>query len=103
MNRNSKLKNKPIEPKSMAQSQTVPAYIPQDDGRKSRCKLVTMMTKRSNHIPTSTIAEIASSTPGLVRTRFHHSACGTSTLHVINPQYANRYGPVARLTCVKMS
>ena len=36
------------------QSQRVPWYMPHDDGRKSRCSDVGMMTKRSSHMPTLT-------------------------------------------------
>src|SRR6266566_3518014 len=46
MNRNTRERKSPIVPIKVAQSHTVPAYMPHDDGRKSRCKLVTTMTKR---------------------------------------------------------
>ena len=43
MNRNSRLEKRPMVPRNVAQSHTVPAYMPHDDGRKSRCRLTTMM------------------------------------------------------------
>ena len=51
MNRNSRQKNSPIVPMNVAQSQIVGWYMPHDDGRKSRCRLVTTITKRSSHMP----------------------------------------------------
>src|SRR6187200_843924 len=50
-NKNNKQKNNPSDPSKVAQSKNVGEYIPHDDGRKSRCKLVTTITKRSSHIP----------------------------------------------------
>ena len=44
MNRNSSARKRPIEPMNVAQSKIVPWYMPQDDGRKSRCRLTTTMT-----------------------------------------------------------
>src|SRR4029079_11090561 len=41
MNRKSSEKNSPSVPMKVAQSQIVPEYIPHEDGRKSRCRLVT--------------------------------------------------------------
>ena len=41
-------------PINIDQSNIVGEYIAQLDGTKSRCKLVTIITKRSNHIPTLT-------------------------------------------------
>jgi hypothetical protein len=36
INRKNKARKRPIVPIKVAQSQTVPAYMPHDDGRKSR-------------------------------------------------------------------
>src|SRR5678809_471557 len=41
MNKNSNVKKKPIEPVYIAQSHCVGRYCPHDEGKKSRCKLVT--------------------------------------------------------------
>jgi hypothetical protein len=40
----------------------------QDEGRKSRCRLVTMMMKRSSHMPTFTNSERMKSSGMLSRT-----------------------------------
>src|SRR5258705_417186 len=97
-NRNRSERNKPIVPRNVDQSQNVGWYIPHEEGRKSRCRLVTMMTKRSSHMPTFTTSEIMKSNGTLVHTRFSQSACGTATLQKISSQYANAYGPVSRLS-----
>ena len=75
-NRNSSVRNRPIVPTKVDQSQNVGWYMPHDDGRKSRCRLVTMMTNRSSHMPTLTISEMTNSDGTLVRTRLNHSTCG---------------------------
>ena len=41
--------------------------MPQDDGRKSRCRLVTMITNRSSHMPMFTKIEMTKSAGTLVR------------------------------------
>src|SRR5437870_2193624 len=51
MKRNRSVRNNPTLPRSVAQSQIVGKYMRQAEGTKSRCKLVTMMTKRSSHMP----------------------------------------------------
>src|SRR3954471_8622721 len=96
-NRNSKQKNKPIVPMNVAQSQNVGEYMPHEDGRKSRCRLVTTITNRSSHMPTLTTSAMTNSTAGVRRTRRNQSACGMTTLHVISDQYHPAYGPVIRL------
>ena len=45
----------------MDQSQKVGWYMPHDEGRKSRCRLSTMITKRSSHMPTFTMSEMMNS------------------------------------------
>src|SRR6185436_9153716 len=77
------VKKRPNEPIRMATSMTVGRYIPQLDGRKSRCSEVTMITKRSNHMPTLTSRETAKSTGTEVRSRFDHRSWGTKRLQVI--------------------
>ena len=49
----------PIVPTNVATSQRDPWYMPHDDGKKSRWRLVTTITKRSSHMPTLTTSEIA--------------------------------------------
>src|SRR5262245_41224702 len=88
-NRNSSATNMPIVPIYVPQSQMVGRYMPHDDGRKSRCRLVTTMTKRSSHIPTLTTSETTKSTGALSRTRLNHNTCGPTTLHRISAQYSH--------------
>ena len=52
----------------MPKSHRVGAYMPHDDGRKSRCRLTTMMTKRSSHMPTLTSSDRMNSRTTLSRT-----------------------------------
>jgi hypothetical protein len=53
------------------------------DGRKSWCSEVTMITKRSNHIPMLTKIEITNSATTLSRSFLNQKSCGTSTLQLI--------------------
>ena len=85
-NRNNSVRNRPIVPRKVDQSQNVGAYMPQDEGRKSRCRLSTMMTKRSSHMPTLTTSAMMKSSGTLVRTRLNQSICGMTTLHRISAQ-----------------
>jgi len=61
MKRKSSVVKKPSVPMNVIQSHCVPQYMPHDDGTKSRCRLVTTITKRSSHMPTETMIEIANS------------------------------------------
>src|SRR3972149_10481774 len=70
---------------------------------KPRDRDVTMMTKRSNHIPTLMRIETPTSIHGVVRARLNQSAWGTTTLHKSMVQNAHAYGPRARLTRVNFS
>src|ERR1041385_9229047 len=47
MKRSIRKKKKPMVPKNIVKSKMVGAYMPQDEGRKSRCRLIGMMMKRS--------------------------------------------------------
>jgi len=47
-----------------------------DDGRKSRCKLCTTMTKRSSHMPTFTDIATKYSQNTLRRHFLNHISCG---------------------------
>src|SRR5205085_1720852 len=76
MNRKSSARNKPSVPTKVMMSHLVAWNIPQDDGRKSRCKLVTMMMKRSSHMPTFTTMATIHNPSGLLRTWRAHSTCG---------------------------
>ena len=76
------MKKRPKLPIRMATSITVGWYIDQLDGRKSRCSEVTMMTKRSNHIPTLTRSEMPKSAGTEARTRRDQRVCGTRRLQV---------------------
>src|SRR3954451_9691132 len=86
MNRNSNVKKNPSVPTNIAQSHCVGWYCPHDEGRKSRCKLVTTMTKRSSHIPMLTTIEINHSNKRLERTFFIQRNCGVMMLHRISAQ-----------------
>ena len=85
-NRNSSARNRPIDPTKVAQSQNVGLYMPHDDVRKSRCRLVTTMMKRSSHMPMLMMSAITNSTGTLVRTRVNQSACGMAMLQTISAQ-----------------
>ena len=60
--------------------------MPHDDGRKSRCRLVTMMTNRSSHIPMFTTSEMMNSMAGFSRTLRNQSSCGITPLQRISVQ-----------------
>src|SRR5438552_6863164 len=80
MNRkNSKVK-KPIVPTKIITSHLVNQYIPQELGRKSRCKLVMTITKRSNHMPVLTTRATQKSFQGVERTLLNHSSWGITIL-----------------------
>ena len=78
--RRKRVKKSPKEPSRMATSTRLGVYIVQELGRKSRCRLETTMTKRSNHIPTFTRIETVSSTGMLRRRRRTQSSWGMATL-----------------------
>ena len=77
------MKNRPKLPTSVAISIDVGEYIAQFDGRKSRCSEVTMMTNRSNHMPTLTRIESDEERGDAASARvLNQSNCGTSTLQL---------------------
>src|SRR6185436_6465349 len=86
MNRKNSVRNSPIVPMNVIQSQIVGWYIPQDEGTKSRCSDVTTMTKRSSHMPTFTTIATAKSPSVLVRTFLNHSHCGVRMLQKMSVQ-----------------
>src|SRR6185295_7465811 len=81
MKRNSRVEKRPSVPRKTTQSQIDPLYRPHDAGRKSRCRLTTMMMKRSSHMPTETNIEMKKSQAGEVRNLLNQSICGTTALH----------------------
>src|ERR1022692_485047 len=85
-NRNSSVRNNPIEPTKVITSHLVGVYIPHDDGRKSRCRLVTTMMKRSSHMPTPTISDIIHKATALARNRLDHNIWGARALQAISVQ-----------------
>src|SRR5262245_16148969 len=70
--RNSRVTNNPMVPMKVDQSQKVGRYMPHADGMKSRCKLVTMIMKRSSHIPMLTISDKTNRVGTLLRTLRNH-------------------------------
>src|SRR5215469_9822959 len=86
MNRNMQATKKPIVPMKVAQSHIVGLYMPQDEGRKSRLRLVITITNRSSHIPTSTNRDAANTAAVEFRTRLIHRTWGTITLQAIKDQ-----------------
>src|SRR5690242_12732777 len=98
MNRKSSVKNNPMLPPSVSQSHQVGLKTAQLDGTKSRCRLCTMIMKRSSHIPKFAESAVKKSNKGLVRTRRDQAAWGMRTFVAINSQNAQPYaGPNARL------
>src|SRR5665647_2093305 len=89
---------KPSVPARMLMSTQVGEYDLHIDGMYSRCKLCTMITKRSHHIPTLIRIEITNSARTLRRNLRSHSSCGTSTLHAIIVQNTALFGPNGRPT-----
>src|SRR5215213_7123151 len=92
-NRKISEKKNPSVPMNIDQSMIVGEYIAHEDGRKSRFKLVTMMTNLSSHMPTLTTSEIMNSQNGLSRKRLNQSSWIDMPLHRINSQYDHQYGP----------
>src|SRR3954468_2271573 len=86
MKRKSSVRNNPMVPTNIDQSQTVGVYMPHDDGRKSLCRLVTTITKRSSHMPTPTTSEIRKSASVLCLIFLIQRNCGVTTLHKISAQ-----------------
>src|SRR5262249_1102043 len=97
MKRNVINMNWPIVPKNKPKSQRVGEYKVQDDGRKSRLKLTTIITKRSSHIPTLIDIEMPNSQYTLVRIGRIQSSCGMRIFVRMSSQYAQPIGPMARL------
>ena len=60
--------------------------MPQEDGRKSRCRLVMTMINRSSHIPMFTTMETKNNHGMFWRTLANHSPWGIRILHRISIQ-----------------
>ena len=74
-----------------------------DEGTKSRCRLVTMMTKRSSHMPTLTNMATIQTPTEEVRIRLIHRVWMASTLHRISIHQDQRMGPSMRFITMKLS
>src|ERR1041384_6623458 len=86
MNRNSSAKKNPIVPMNIDQSHCVGWYMPHDDGKKSRCKLVTTMTNRSSHMPMLTMTAMIQRNKRFDRNFLIQSNCGVKPLQKISIQ-----------------
>lgn len=71
--RKKQVKNNPNEPKKIPISTKLGEYITHPDGRYSLCKDVTMITKRSNHIPTFTTIDSMNINHGVVRAHLNQN------------------------------
>src|SRR5687767_451709 len=80
-------------PMNIDQSKTVGLYIAHDDGRKSRFKLVTMITNLSSHIPILTTIDIRNSQNALSLNRLNQRNWIEMPLQRIRSQYIYQYGP----------
>src|SRR5205823_2602097 len=87
MKRYKSVTNSPMEPMNIDQSHGLPWYMPQEDGRKSRLRLITIITYRSSHMPMLMIPANRKSAAGCWRIVLNHKSCGMITLHVHNAQY----------------
>src|SRR5579885_1867075 len=76
---------------------------PHELDRKSRCRLVTIMTNRSNHIPMLVVMEMMNITGIDRRIALIQKSCGINTLQVYIDHAAHQYGPKARFQNVNRS
>src|SRR5262249_9150621 len=102
-NRKNKVRNSPMGPMYVAQSQMVGRYRPQAAGRKSRWRVGTTTGERSSDMPELATMEMKKRTPTFDRTRRNQSAWGTTTLHRINDHQSGAYGPVMRFQLMYIS
>ena len=89
-NRNSTPK-RPNAPNMVPMSTQVGTNRSQLEGKKSLARLVTMITKRSNHMPTLTKRLRMNISGMLVRTFLNQKSCGVMTLQLTMIQYAHEY------------
>src|SRR5215470_8559702 len=87
------VKKKPSVPTNIEISNTVGEYMPHDDGRKSRWRLVTMITNLSSHMPMLTMIEITNSQNSLSLNRLNQRSWIDAPLHKSSSQYIYQYGP----------
>ena len=71
MKRRAARRTSPIVPRNMEKSQPVGEYIAHDDGRKSRCRLVTIITKALEPHAETTMIDMMKSTTRFVRKRLN--------------------------------
>src|SRR5438034_4035948 len=96
-NNRNHMKNQPKLPAMMPQSAHVGLYVAlANRSNGSPASETTMITKRSNHIPTFTKIEIPNSARMLVRTFLRHNSHGRSPLQMFMVQLAHQNGPNAR-------
>ena len=60
--------------------------MPHDDGRKSRCRLVTTITKRSSHMPIDTMIDTMNRQAMLDLAHANQKICGAKPLQKISAQ-----------------
>ena len=97
------MRNKPTLPNNVAQSQIVGVYIAQLDGTKSRCRLVTTMTKRSIHMPMFTDERDEEKRDRIGAHASRPERLRDQTLNSISAQKTQPYGPNARLAIMNCS
>src|SRR5262249_40499052 len=90
MNRNMSDMKKPIVPTKVMTSKRVGEYMPQLDGRKSRCKLTTMMRNRSSHMPVLITSDKTNTSGMLCRTRFDQKNWLQATLQKMSANQQSR-------------
>ena len=83
MNKRNSDRNRPNVPAKVTMSTHVGWNMPQLDGRKSRAMEVTMMTKRSNHMPILTNWQMMNTQIRFRRQKRNQKNCGEITLQVI--------------------
>ena len=83
LNKKKQVKNNPNDPKNKPISVIVGEYINQPEGKYSLWSEVTMITKRSNHIPTFTTIDNIKMNQGVVRAHLNQNTCGAIKLQVI--------------------
>src|SRR5271157_3325650 len=82
-NNRKRVRKSPNVPTNVMMSMMVGRKYPQDDGKKSRCSEVAIITKRSNHMPMLVVIEITNMIGTLVRIFLNQNNWGIMTLHVI--------------------
>src|SRR5436309_7836820 len=96
-NKRNHMKNQPKLPAMMPQSAQVGLYVAlANRSNGSPASDTTMITKRSNHIPTLTKMDMTNSAVMSVRIFLTHSSCGRNALQMIIVHVAHQHGPKAR-------